>query len=87
MNVFEELRTNITRRHFFAQGSHAVGWAALSMLLGRDSDAGDGAAPTSLNLPRRPQRDGGPSADAFPRQGQARHLPAHGRRPAATGPV
>ncbi len=37
MSAFEELKTNITRRHFFAQGSHAVGWAALSMLLGQDS--------------------------------------------------
>ncbi|MHB8956937.1 MAG: DUF1501 domain-containing protein [Pirellulaceae bacterium] len=40
MNAYESLKTNITRRHFFAQGSHAVGWAALSMLLGRDASSG-----------------------------------------------
>jgi len=34
MISFNEFRQNITRRHFFAQGSNAVGWAALSSLLG-----------------------------------------------------
>ena len=34
MNLYDEIRTNITRRYFFSQGSHAVGWAALSSLLG-----------------------------------------------------
>ncbi len=34
MNWFEEFRKNMTRRYFFAQGSHAVGWAALTTLLG-----------------------------------------------------
>jgi hypothetical protein len=36
MNPLAELRTNITRRYFFQQGSHALGWAALSSLLGSD---------------------------------------------------
>ncbi len=40
MSAFDELKTNMTRRHFFAQGSHAVGWAALSMLLGQDRLSG-----------------------------------------------
>jgi len=30
---------HITRRHFFAQGSHAVGWAALASLLGQSGGA------------------------------------------------
>lgn len=34
MHLYDEIRTNITRRYFFSQGSHAVGWAALSSLLG-----------------------------------------------------
>jgi hypothetical protein len=36
MNPIEEYRNNVTRRHFFRQGGHAVGWAALASLLGRD---------------------------------------------------
>jgi hypothetical protein len=35
MNPFNEFKLNVTRRHFFATGSHAVGWAALSTLMGR----------------------------------------------------
>ena len=34
MIAFNEFKQNITRRHFFAQGSNAVGWAALASLLG-----------------------------------------------------
>src|SRR5262245_55516669 len=30
---------HMTRRHFFAAGSHAVAWAALASLLGRDGTA------------------------------------------------
>src|SRR5690349_21291719 len=33
MNLFHEFTRNITRRHFFAAGSHAVGWASLASLL------------------------------------------------------
>ncbi len=36
MDLFHDFRLNMTRRHFFAAGSHAVGWAALASLLGRD---------------------------------------------------
>ncbi|MFO0817789.1 MAG: DUF1501 domain-containing protein [Pirellulales bacterium] len=36
MNPIEEYRNNVTRRHFFRQSGHAVGWAALASLLGRD---------------------------------------------------
>ncbi|HZZ70681.1 MAG TPA: DUF1501 domain-containing protein [Pirellulales bacterium] len=39
MNPFEEYRQSITRRHFFQQGSHAVGWAALASLLGNGMGA------------------------------------------------
>src|SRR5262245_40081518 len=40
MNLFDQHRLAITRRHFFKQGSHAVGWAALASLLGGDRLAG-----------------------------------------------
>jgi hypothetical protein len=40
MNPLQEFQTNITRRHFFQQGSHAVGWAALASLMGRAGIAG-----------------------------------------------
>jgi hypothetical protein len=42
MNLFDELKQNITRRYFFKMGSHAVGWAALASLLdGERARAGD----------------------------------------------
>lgn len=34
MISFNEFKQNITRRHFFAQGSHSIGWAALASLMG-----------------------------------------------------
>jgi hypothetical protein len=34
MNPFQQHAQNITRRHFFAKGSHALGWAALTSLMG-----------------------------------------------------
>src|SRR5437867_3123861 len=34
MSPFAEFKTNITRRYFFQQGSHALGWAALGSLMG-----------------------------------------------------
>lgn len=40
MNPFQEYIQNITRRHFFKQGSNAVGWAALASLMGTDRLAG-----------------------------------------------
>jgi hypothetical protein len=44
---------NMTRRHFFAAGSHAVGWAALTSLLG-ESRANDApqAAPRTHHTPK-----------------------------------
>ena len=42
MDPFHEFQQNITRRHFFGLGSHAVGWAALSSLLGTNQAAGGG---------------------------------------------
>ena len=39
MNSFQEYSRAITRRYFFKQGSHALGWAALSSLLGERAGA------------------------------------------------
>src|SRR5262245_11692016 len=39
MNPFQEYSRAITRRYFFKQGSHALGWAALSSLLGERAGA------------------------------------------------
>src|SRR5262245_54009376 len=41
MNLFDDFTRNLTRRHFFAAGAHAVGWAALASLL--DGDRARGA--------------------------------------------
>jgi hypothetical protein len=46
MSPFDEYKQNITRRYFFQQGSHALGWAALSSLVGQRALAGDGAGPS-----------------------------------------
>jgi hypothetical protein len=40
MNPLAQFQQNITRRHFFQQGSHAVGWAALASLMGGEGTAG-----------------------------------------------
>jgi hypothetical protein len=40
MNPFDEYRLQITRRHFFQRGSHALGWGALASLVGVDRLAG-----------------------------------------------
>jgi hypothetical protein len=55
MNPVQEFAQNLTRRHFFAQGSHAVGWAALSTLLAKAGITGyangaEGGAPTGEKL-------------------------------------
>ena len=47
MTFFEEFRRNITRRHFFAQGGHVLGTAALASLLGGRTDAATGAGATT----------------------------------------
>jgi hypothetical protein len=40
MLPFSEFKTNITRRHFFAQGSHALGGAALASLMAASPSGG-----------------------------------------------
>jgi hypothetical protein len=40
MLPFSEFKTNITRRHFFAQGSHVLGGAALASLMGGSPGGG-----------------------------------------------
>jgi len=44
MNLFHDFTRAITRRYFFAAGSHAVGWAALASLLEADSARGAASA-------------------------------------------
>jgi len=51
MHPFHEYGRHITRRHFFTQGSHALGWGALASLLGPDRLAGPAAASPSANKP------------------------------------
>src|SRR5205807_3637187 len=34
MNLFNDFTRNLTRRHFFQAGGHALGWAALASLMG-----------------------------------------------------
>ncbi|TXT39719.1 MAG: hypothetical protein FD138_9 [Planctomycetota bacterium] len=40
MDLLQEYQRNVTRRYFFKQGSHAVGWAALASLMGKDGVGG-----------------------------------------------
>src|SRR5262245_46793639 len=40
MNLFDDIKQNITRRYFFKMGSHAVGWAALASLLNGEKARG-----------------------------------------------
>ena len=61
MNSIEQYGLQITRRHFFAQGSHALGWAALGALVGADGLAGPAnASPVQ------------PALNHFP--GKAKHI-------------
>ncbi|HEY7309760.1 MAG TPA: sulfatase, partial [Gemmataceae bacterium] len=56
MNLFHEFTRNITRRHFFAAGSHALGWASLASLLadGRAGAAGaNDAAAVKTHFPAK----------------------------------
>ncbi|MFO0868236.1 MAG: DUF1501 domain-containing protein [Pirellulales bacterium] len=53
MHPWQEYANQITRRHFFRQGSHAVGWAALASLLGRETaHAADSGNPAAAPRPR-----------------------------------
>src|SRR5262245_54508250 len=63
MNPIDQFRQNVTRRHFFQQGSHLLGGAALASLLGR--------AATSLgaDADKKPSR---PNLQHF--AGKAKHV-------------
>ncbi len=50
MDLFQEYARNITRRHFFQQGSNVVGSAALATLLGQPLGRSLGAAETPASL-------------------------------------
>ncbi|MFO0906623.1 MAG: DUF1501 domain-containing protein [Pirellulales bacterium] len=47
MNPWQEHIANITRRCFFRQGGHALGWAALSSLLAQDQARAADSAPSA----------------------------------------
>ena len=53
MSPIDEYMRNETRRHFFSRGANAVGWAALSSLLGTQAVGADrptpGLVPGGLN--------------------------------------
>src|SRR5262249_36501062 len=51
MDLHQEFQRNITRRHFFATGAHAVGWAALATLMGERAYG----SPPQPNEPPRPR--------------------------------
>ena len=56
MNLFQEYQRNITRRYFFSQGSHAVGWASLASLMGQASGfAGAAETNTAASQPKKNQ--------------------------------
>jgi hypothetical protein len=64
MSPLEEYRQQITRRYFFQQGSHAIGWAALASLLGREHAAAAAEHATTPAVPKTRQH--------FP--GKAKHV-------------
>ena len=47
MDLFQEYQRNVTRRYFFSQGSHAIGWASLASLMGKDGVVGSARAAES----------------------------------------
>jgi Protein of unknown function (DUF1501) len=59
MDLFQEFTRSITRRHFFARGSHVLGGAALASLLGQGaaraagSKTGHGAALPETHFPAK----------------------------------
>lgn len=67
MNPHDELRTAITRRHFFGRAAGGVGVAALASLLGDDAASASPAAALAPHFPPRAKRiiylfmHGGPS--------------------------
>jgi hypothetical protein len=61
-NFFQDIALQETRRHFFARGAHAIGWASLASLLGKDS----------IGLANQGQGQGLPGRSHFP--GKAKHV-------------
>jgi hypothetical protein len=53
MDLYQQFVRNITRRHFFRAGSHALGWAALTTLL--EADGVRAAAPRLHHAPKARQ--------------------------------
>lgn len=51
MNLFDQFKLNLTRRHFFAQGSNLLGTAALASLMGRGMFGGKVNAAESAKAP------------------------------------
>jgi hypothetical protein len=45
--TFDDFQKNLTRRHFFARGSHLLGTASLASLLGREGFANDAKNPAA----------------------------------------
>ena len=80
MRYIDELVQHETRRQLLGRGVNAVGWAALASLMGGGARAGR-RGPAEA----RPARAAG--VDALRTQGEAGHLPAHGRRAVAARPV
>ncbi|HLQ44793.1 MAG TPA: DUF1501 domain-containing protein, partial [Planctomycetaceae bacterium] len=53
MNLLQEYQRNVTRRYFFSQGSHAIGWASLASLMGNAHGiAGAAEANSAPSLPK-----------------------------------
>src|SRR5260370_37600194 len=52
MTLYDEYARNIPRRHFFKAGSHALGWAALTSLLGSERAAASADVPAALGAMR-----------------------------------
>src|SRR5215471_3824284 len=51
MNMISKFQTSLTRRYFFQQGSHALGWAALASLMGNGQRAS--GAESTAQQPRK----------------------------------
>ena len=80
MNPLHDYVRYESRRQFFSRGANAVGWAALAALLGRE---GLMPAAEAAGLDRSITT----GQDPLPPQGEACHLPAHGRRSVPDGHV
>src|SRR5688572_16091695 len=64
MHPFDEYKSAISRRYFFQQGSHALGWAALASLMGQPPGADAAEAVSGKQPPKTLQH--------FP--GKAKHV-------------